>query len=84
VASARVREAFEQRLGVLNAGQGSAGRIMRLVLETEPPDDRQRGIDGQAVGQPARGIAQARCFGCGTVPGTRRAARDPVEGPNGG
>ncbi|TAK53908.1 MAG: acyl-CoA synthetase [Gammaproteobacteria bacterium] len=37
VASARVREAFERRLGALNAGQGSAGRIMRLVLESEPP-----------------------------------------------
>lgn len=37
VASACVREAFEQRLAALNTGQGSAGRVMRLVLETEPP-----------------------------------------------
>jgi feruloyl-CoA synthase len=37
VASARVREAFEQQLGALNSGQGSAGRIMRLLLEIEPP-----------------------------------------------
>jgi feruloyl-CoA synthase len=36
-ASLRVRAEFEQRLGVLNSGQGSASRIMRLVLETEPP-----------------------------------------------
>jgi feruloyl-CoA synthase len=36
-ASLRVREEFERRLGVLNLGQGSASRIMRLVLETEPP-----------------------------------------------
>jgi feruloyl-CoA synthase len=37
VASVRVREEFERRLALLNAGQGSAGRITRLVLETEPP-----------------------------------------------
>jgi feruloyl-CoA synthase len=36
-ASLRVREEFERRLGELNAGQGSASRIARLVLETEPP-----------------------------------------------
>jgi feruloyl-CoA synthase len=36
-ASLRVRDEFERRLGGLNAGQGSASRIMRLLLETEPP-----------------------------------------------
>lgn len=37
VQSARVREAFGQRLMILNAGQGSAARITRLLLEIEPP-----------------------------------------------
>ena len=36
-ASQRVREEFDRRLEVLNAGQGSASRIMRLLLESEPP-----------------------------------------------
>ncbi|AMN47769.1 feruloyl-CoA synthase [Steroidobacter denitrificans] len=37
VASVAVRGTFEQRLGALNADQGSAGRIVRLMLEPEPP-----------------------------------------------
>ena len=37
LASAPVRAEFERRLGLLNAGQGSASRVARLVLEIEPP-----------------------------------------------
>ena len=37
VSSIRVREEFGNRLQDLNTGQGSAGRIARLVLEAEPP-----------------------------------------------
>ena len=37
VDSPHVREAFRQHLHVLNANQGSASRITRVVLETEPP-----------------------------------------------